>query len=79
MKNNELRDKTVARVQETFAKYRTFNDVPIFKGKIFADRVIVAAPLDEAAYVRALHEFFAINPDKIQLAGRLYDQLIAGA
>jgi hypothetical protein len=78
MKTAELRDKMVARVQETFAQYRTFNDVPVFKGTVYANAVTVKAPMDEPAYVTALHEFFAINPDKIQLAGRTGDKLIAG-
>jgi hypothetical protein len=70
MKTAELRDKMQSRVKETYEKYRGFEDIPVFDGKAAAGPSVAVMGLDSSAYVTALHEFFAIDPDKIQIAGR---------
>jgi hypothetical protein len=77
MKTAELRDKMVARVQETFAANRTFLTVPEAKPGDYAITIKVKGP-EEFNYVQALHEFFAVDPDRAELAGRYQDTLVGG-
>lgn len=70
MRTAELRDKMQARVKETYEKYRNFEDLPLVKGDdVFVASVEVRG-LENSAYVTALHELFAIDPDDMKIVGR---------
>jgi hypothetical protein len=72
MKTAEARDAMVALVQEAYAEFPAFVDLPQLKSATV--RVTVEQPLDNASYVQALHKFCALG---MKPAGRMGNDLVA--
>lgn len=72
MKTAEARDTMVALVKETHAEFPAFVDLPQLKSATV--RVTVEQPMDQASYVKALHEFCAAG---MKPAGRMGNDLVA--
>lgn len=77
MKSNDHRNLVTAKVQEQFARYRSFTDLPVVKFEI-GNRVIELDDLNsEPVYVAALFKIFDLDPT-FSLIGREGNRIITG-
>jgi len=72
MKNAEARDAMIALVQETYAEFPAFMDLP--QMKTANKRVTIKQPLDNSSYVETLHTFCALG---MKPTGRIGNDLVA--
>lgn len=75
MKSTEHRDAMVAKVQETYAAYPRFSDIPKYDGDEWVCSIPIEDPTDNTSYVGALYEMFNIDPE-MELVGRAANKLI---